>query len=165
MRRVVLASLWVISASTLAAATFTVTNTDDTGAGSLRQAILDANGNPGLDTIAFNIPGVGVHTITPASGLPTVSDSAIIDGYTQPGASPNTDPNGFNGTLLIEINGANAGNTNGLHISAGGSTVRGLVINRFQGEPGTRHCPEPEWRKSYRGQLPRHRSRRHARAG
>ena len=53
----------------LAAATFTVTNTDDTGPGSLRQAILDANAAPGLDTIAFNIPGAGVHTITPTSGL------------------------------------------------------------------------------------------------
>ena len=49
------------------AATFTVTNTSDSGAGSLRQAILDANANPGLDTIAFDIPGAGVHTITPAT--------------------------------------------------------------------------------------------------
>ena len=43
------------------AATFTVTKTNDSGAGSLRQAILDANANPGLDTIAFNIAGT-VHT-------------------------------------------------------------------------------------------------------
>ena len=92
MRRVVLATLWVISASTLAAATFTVTNTDDTGAGSFRQAILDANGSPGLDTIAFNIPGAGVHTISPATALPFITDPVIVDGYTQPGASPNTDP-------------------------------------------------------------------------
>ena len=73
MRRVVLATLWVISASTLGAATFTVINTDDSGRRSLRQAILDANGNPGLDTIAFNIPGAGVHTISPATALPTIS--------------------------------------------------------------------------------------------
>src|SRR5688572_23214049 len=39
-----------------AAATFTVTNTNDSGAGSLRQAILDANANPGQDMISFNIP-------------------------------------------------------------------------------------------------------------
>ena len=100
MRRVVLATLWVISASTLGAATFTVINTDDSGAGSLRQAILDANGNAGLDTIAFNIPGAGVHTISPATALPTITDPVVIDGYSQPGASPNTDPDGFNGTLL-----------------------------------------------------------------
>src|SRR5215470_19284580 len=48
------------------AATFTVTNTNDSGAGSLRQAILDANNtvhHPGLDTIAFYLPGLGAQTI------------------------------------------------------------------------------------------------------
>ncbi len=44
---------------------FTVTNTDDSGPGSLRQAILDANANPGADLITFNIPGAGPHTIAP----------------------------------------------------------------------------------------------------
>ena len=57
----------------LAAATFTVTNTDDAGPGSLRQAILDAEGSAGADTIAFAIPGAGVHTITPLSLLPIIS--------------------------------------------------------------------------------------------
>ncbi len=37
-------------------ATFTVTNTLDSGAGSLRKAISDANASAGADTIAFNIP-------------------------------------------------------------------------------------------------------------
>ncbi len=50
--------------------TFTVTNTNDTGTGSFRQAITDANNHSGLDTIAFDIPGTGVHTITPATPLP-----------------------------------------------------------------------------------------------
>ena len=44
----------------------------------------------GLDTIAFAVPGVGPHTIQPLSALPTVTDMVVIDGYTQPGASPNT---------------------------------------------------------------------------
>src|SRR5947209_1999009 len=98
----------ILAAASVTAATFTVTNTNDSGAGSLRQAILDANANPGLDTIAFNIPGAGVQTISPASVLPTITDSVIIDGYSQPGSSANTDPNGFNGTLLIELSGAAA---------------------------------------------------------
>src|SRR5713101_7823157 len=56
------------------AATLTVSNTGDSGAGSLRQAILDANNTNGLDTIVFQIPGSGVHTIAPATALPDVTD-------------------------------------------------------------------------------------------
>ncbi|MCA9797566.1 MAG: DUF4347 domain-containing protein, partial [Candidatus Eremiobacteraeota bacterium] len=46
-------------------ATYTVTNTNDSGAGSFRQAILNANGNFGTDSIVFSIAGTGIHTITP----------------------------------------------------------------------------------------------------
>ncbi len=49
---------------------FVVTNTDDSGEGSLRQAILDANANEGAETITFAIPGSGRHTITVATALP-----------------------------------------------------------------------------------------------
>src|SRR5262245_3046013 len=49
---------------TARASTFVVTNTNDSGAGSLRQAILSANAQTGPHTITFNIPGSGVHTIT-----------------------------------------------------------------------------------------------------
>ncbi len=103
-------------------ATFSVTNTDDSGAGSLRQAILDANANPGTDTITFNI-GSGVQTIQPLSALPTIADSVIIDATTQPG---------YSGTPLIEIDGTNAAGLDDgvLQITAGNSTVRGLIINR-----------------------------------
>lgn len=112
--------------------TFNVTNTDDSGTGSLRQAILAANGSGGPDEIHFNIPGAGVHTITPLSQLPGISGPVIIDGYTQPGASANTNGpgQGDNAVLQIEINGAN-GNQNGLVLGdlADVSTIRGLVIN------------------------------------
>ncbi|MDQ3754414.1 MAG: hypothetical protein M3371_06750 [Acidobacteriota bacterium] len=65
-------------------ATIVVTNTNDSGAGSLRQAILDANATAGTQTIAFNIPGSGVQTISPLSALPTITDAVVIDGTTQP---------------------------------------------------------------------------------
>ena len=103
--------------------TFMVTNTNDSGSGSLRQAILDANANAGADMIDFNIPGAGVHTIMPASALPTITDPVTIDGTTQPG---------FAGSPIIELSGAIAGPANGLYIVAGSSVVRGLVINRFK---------------------------------
>src|SRR5437016_5283227 len=90
--------------------TFTVLNTDDSGPGSLRQAITDANATPnagGADQIHFNISGAGVHTISPASALPAITDPVVINGYTQPGASPNTLNIGDNAVVLIELNGTN----------------------------------------------------------
>ena len=77
-------------AASLMADTFTVTNTNDSGAGSLRQTIADANTHVGLDTIAFNIPGAGIHAIAPVTALPAVTDPVLIDGYTQPGTTQNT---------------------------------------------------------------------------
>src|SRR5262245_22959024 len=115
---------------------FTVTNTLDAGAGSLRESILLANNTPnvgGPDEIRFNIPGAGVHTIAPASELPEITEALIIDGFTQPGASPNTQGIGDDSVHLIEINGAGAGaGVNGLTINTSGSTIRGLVINGFR---------------------------------
>jgi len=111
---------------------FTVTNTDDSGPGSLRQAILDANAASNLpgtpDEIQFNIPGGGVQTIAPVSALPAISDPVVVDGYTQPGASPNTVAAGSDATILIELSGAGCSGCPGMVISGGGSTIRGLSI-------------------------------------
>jgi hypothetical protein len=84
------ALLALVSISRVAADTYPVTNTNDSGAGSLRQAILDANAHGGLDNVSFNIPGSGVHTIAPATELPVITSPVIIDGYTQPGSGANT---------------------------------------------------------------------------
>jgi hypothetical protein len=115
-----------------AASTFTVTNTNDSGAGSLRQAILDANFTDGASVIDFNISGTGVHTIKPASALPTITEPVTIDGYSQPGASLNTKAVGNDASLKVQLDGTNAPHgTNGLKIVASNSMVKGLVINRF----------------------------------
>ncbi len=118
--------------STSPADIFVVTNANDAGAGSLRQAIIDANAAPDTDTIDFNIAGAGVQTISPLSPFPDITNPVTIDGYSQPGAVENTAVAGFDGTLLIELDGTNAGSGSvGLNLSGGASTVRGLVINRF----------------------------------
>ena len=124
-----------------AATTYTVNSTNDVDDGtcdathcSLREAINIANTNTGTDTIAFNIPGAGPHTIQLALVLPKITEPVIIDGYTQPGASLNTNGAGLgsNAVLKIELDGTNAGATGtGLNLLAGNCTVRGLVINRF----------------------------------
>ena len=100
-----------------------VTNTNDSGTGSLRQALIDANANPDTNTITFNIQSAGPYTIQPTTLLPTVTSPIVLDGTTQPG---------FAGTPIIELSGALAGaGANGLVISGGNSTVRGLVVTRW----------------------------------
>ncbi|MBN1425578.1 hypothetical protein JXA88_13570, partial [Candidatus Fermentibacteria bacterium] len=127
--------------------TLTVVNTNDAGTGSLRQALLYANASAGPDTILFDIPTsdpgyvVGppsYWSIQPDSALPVLSDTVIIDGYSQPGAQPNTTPapGASNAALKIELDGSSAGgSTTGLEVSAGGCVAQGLVINRY-GSPG-----------------------------
>ncbi len=109
---------------TAAGRTILVTTTSDSGPGSLRQAITESNSDAGdIDRIHFAIPGGGVHSITPLTSLPQISQPAIIDGRTQPG---------FVNTPLIELNG-NGLAANGLTITGGNTTVSGLAINRFGG--------------------------------
>jgi hypothetical protein len=101
----------------------------------LRAAIEESNDTPGADTIKFDIGGTtSVKTISPNSPLPVITDTVTINGYSQPGASTNTRATGNNAVLKIQLNGTNAGtgpNANGLVIQADDSTIRGLVINRF----------------------------------
>ena len=104
-----------------------VTNTNDSGDGSLRQAILDANASPDFSRIAFNIPPASSKTITPANTLPAITSPVLIDAMTQPG---------FTGSPAVEIDGTAASVTagvDGLRITGGASIVQGLIINRFSG--------------------------------
>ncbi len=104
---------------------FVVTNTNNHGTGSLREAITNANATVGPDTIVFNIPGPGVKLINILNELPAITDQITIDGTTQPG---------YAGSPLIEIDGAGIGTfqtSAGLHVKAGGGTIRGLAIVRF----------------------------------
>jgi hypothetical protein len=122
--------LAVVLGTGMARATiFVVTNANDSGAGSLRQAITDANNTAnsgGPDTINFSIAGSGVHTINLASPLPVITDPVQIFGITQ---------TGYNNSPLIELKGTNAGTgADGLRITAGGSIVAGLAINSFNGD-------------------------------
>ena len=104
-----------------------VTNTLDDGPGSLRQAILDSNAHPNgpgiIDTIRFDIPGVGPHNIALASALPFITEAVNIDGSTQPGT-------GATPTVAIDGTGLTGG-IDGLRIQADGTFVRKLNIRKF----------------------------------
>ncbi len=141
--------------------TYTVVTTADSGPGSLRQAILDANavqvtGGTACapHAIVFNIPGVGPHTIQPLSQLPRFDIGIDLNAYTQPGAMQNTLLQGSNAVIAIELDGSLAGASDALVIGAtipgsplcagGGSMIRGLAINRFAGAAismGEQVCP------------------------
>jgi parallel beta-helix repeat protein len=103
--------------------TYTVTNTNDAGTGSLRAAILYADANPST-VIGFNIPGTGVHTIRPTSSLPALLASTTIDGSTQLD---------YSYTPLIALDGSAAGQVGGLTIFADGCSVKALTVSNFQG--------------------------------
>ena len=141
--------IWLKSVA--AATTFTVNSTADAadaqigdgicetaieGECTLRAAIQEANADENSgevpDEIDFNIPSEGIPTIQPASALPAITDPVMIDGYTQPGASPNTLATGDNAVIRVELNGDACGPSlcpQALLISSGNSIIKGLAIH------------------------------------
>jgi len=106
-------------------ATFTVTNVNDSGAGSFRQALLNASAdNLSADTINFNIAGAGVHTISPQSALPQIDGKVTINGTSQPG---------YTNKPLIEIEGGDTTNVDGIVVFRSDAVIRALCINNFDG--------------------------------
>jgi hypothetical protein len=102
---------------------YAVINTNDSGEGSLRQAIVDANAHTSeANAIIFDIRGEGTQTIGPLSPLPTITNPVTIDATFQPG---------YAGSPLIGLDGY--GYADGLTINADTSVVRGLDITRFSG--------------------------------
>jgi hypothetical protein len=96
---------------------------------SLREAICAANNSASADTIDFNIPGVGVHTVDLLLALPILADNlTTIDGYSQPGAAPADE--GTPATMLIAIDGTGILN-NGLNVTSSGNVIQGLAIYGF----------------------------------
>jgi hypothetical protein len=139
--------LALFAAGRSSAATIIVTNSNDAvavGDGvSLREAILSLNAGANVsdvvaigaygtnDTIQFNIPGSGQHTIAVTTSLPPLQVPMLIDGYTQKPATPNTNGpgQGTNAVLMIAIDLTNGLGT-GLNLTGSNITVRGLVLNR-----------------------------------
>jgi hypothetical protein len=133
-RKAILSTLAVVAlgaaalASPAQAATYTVTNTNDAGAGSLRDALEQSGLALDADTIEFDIAGAGPHTIALASDLPPVTDDVTIDGYSQDGAAPPTAT--APAVLKVAIDAGNA--LRGLDIGGDDAEVRGLAIHSAQ---------------------------------
>jgi len=108
-----LSLLFALLVSRGMAATYTVTNLNDSGAGSLRRAILAANANKG-STIVFGTNG----TINLSTPLPDITSQVTIDGSTAPG---------FSGTPVVSIN---FNSRKGLTVAADAdrSTIKALSL-------------------------------------
>lgn len=106
---------------------YSVTNTNNTGAGSLNDAISQANTNPGADTIVFNLPEDFSMTISLTSALPAITGPLFINGYSQSGSNAGTSV----ATRLIRVNIDGTGlpgNTNIFDINSTDVTIAGLAI-------------------------------------
>ena len=113
------------SACFTAKSSILVDTTADSGAGSLRQGILDANSAGGADLIEFDIAGAGPHAITPITPLPDITGPTTIDGTTEPDWTPTE--------LAVEVDGSVAAGQRGLRLETGsaGSTIRGLAVDNW----------------------------------
>lgn len=132
----VLALAAIILATPAGAVDIPVLNTNDSGADSFRAAIEASNLSKGvMDNIYFAIEGPPPHLIVLESNLPVISDPVLIDGYEmQADAHPNTLEEGSDAVLTVGISGelvSQSGVAQGLNITAGGTTVRGLVVVNF----------------------------------
>jgi predicted outer membrane repeat protein len=125
-----LALLPLLTPAPARAAGFTVTNTNDSGAGSLRQAILDANVIAGADTITFGLSG----TIVLASTLPPIADELTIDGTGQ-----SITISGNNTVQVMVINGGRTLNLNALTIANGMSSIGGGALYTEGGTINVNH--------------------------
>ncbi len=114
-------------------ATQIVTNTNDSGAGSLRQAIVNANASTDFTFIDFDIPGTCFRTITLASNLPNITSGLRINGFTQPGSAANTRATGDNATRCILLVGV-TGTLNGFQFTGNTASqfwLQGIVFSNF----------------------------------
>lgn len=84
----------------------TVTSNANSGTGTLREAIGQANASPGLNLIQFDIPGTCPRLITLAAPLPDLTEDVIINGFSQPGSAWNTFDFGNNANLCIGVVGS-----------------------------------------------------------
>jgi hypothetical protein len=111
----------------------------DPAACTLREAMFAANARPAgsSSTISFAIGGDGPHLIEPLAPLPAIVRPVTIDGFTQPGASPNTLASGSDARITIEIADFTPPRDEGLVVCAPDVTLRGLAISGFDSNLST----------------------------
>ncbi|MFM9908686.1 MAG: T9SS type A sorting domain-containing protein [Chitinophagaceae bacterium] len=124
--RLVVTGVFVISCFISFAGQFPVTNTNNVGAGSLADAITQANTTPGTDTITFALPGGASMTIAPTTAFPAITEAVFINGYSQTGAVQGTIAGR---TIQINIDGTGLpGGADIFTVNATGVTIAGFAL-------------------------------------
>ncbi|HEY3834026.1 MAG TPA: PKD domain-containing protein [Acidimicrobiia bacterium] len=110
-----------------------ICQTSTAGQCTLRAALQEANRATSPVSIGFNIPGAGVHTIAPATRLPALNNpnGITIDGFTQPGSTPNTDPIADNAVYDIELVGTGPSGVDGFFVTQANNVIRGFDMHNF----------------------------------
>jgi hypothetical protein len=113
-----------------------VTNTNDSGSGSLRDAITQSNTNNVPTTISFNLGNACPYTISPITALPAMTAPITIDGYSQAGATPNNLSEGNNAALCVILDGTAHSLMDGLVVSSAAAdsvavTIDGIAFSGF----------------------------------
>lgn len=116
-RKLIALLAFLFALTAMQANTYTVSNLNEEGEGSLRQALLDANANPGADLIDFSV--AGVLTLPYWTLLPEITDALTIDGTTAPGYMPGTP------SFILDGDSGYLFNAN----EPGALTIRGLQMN------------------------------------
>ncbi len=107
-----------------------VTNSNNSGPGSLRAAVDAANLQAGPSTVVFDI--ANLTQIALQSSI-AITDELIIDGFTQEGAQPNTLSVGSNAVLKVEVDGSGIASDGNFLVNADRVVLRGLAINNGNG--------------------------------
>ena len=110
----------------------------NSGVGTLRQALISANANPGKQVIEFNLPGACPGFIELQSPLPDIVDDVEIDGYSQPGASANTQSVGSDASICVVVSSPSATLTQYLQVPAAAPASTSLILKglAFTGQTG-----------------------------
>lgn len=109
-----------------------VTSAANSGAGTLRQALLDSNQTTNAEVIRFNVPGGCPATITLTTPLPTVTSPVTIDGFSQPGSAPNESSTAYDGVHCVKVRSGEAAHALRLQPPADRvQAVRGVQFEGF----------------------------------
>lgn len=127
-----------LESGTIESSQFLVTNRNDSGAGSLRQAVLDANASPDASIIQFDVADACAQRFILNSELPVIAAPLFVDGYSQSGSEPNSGDSQFNAVICVGIIAGQSEIPHAFRVSAPSASLRieGMAFAGFGSSSG-----------------------------